>query len=137
MGLRLFIRKIFRGYSKRETPGSIPNPEAKTLRADGTALLWVWESRSSPLYYSIAPAPPGLFLFNKLFCLMGSAPGGRNSGQRIIGVRRLSSLMSTIEATQTPRETVDPHRYRCTKAAFYTRMVWLISGIKDGPSAPP
>ena len=25
--------------------------EAKTLRADGTALLWVWESRSLPVYF--------------------------------------------------------------------------------------
>ena len=76
-------------------------------------------------------------MFNKLFCLMGSAPGGRNSGQRIIGERHFSSLTSTVEVTQTPRETVDPHRYRCTKAALYTRMVWLILGIKDGQSAPP
>ena len=65
MGLRLFIRKIFRGYSKRETPGSIPNPEAKALCADGTALLRVWESRLLPLYYSIAPVSPGLFLFGE------------------------------------------------------------------------
>ena len=63
MGLRLFIRKIFRGYSKRETPGSIPNPEAKTLRADGTALLWVWESRSPRVFYSRGEDLIGLPLF--------------------------------------------------------------------------
>ena len=76
-------------------------------------------------------------MFNKLFCLTGSAPGGRNSGQRIIGERCLSSLASTVEAAQVLREAADPHRYRCTKAALYTRMIWLILGIKDGPSAPP
>jgi hypothetical protein len=31
-----------------ETPGPIPNPEAKTHCADGTALGRVWESRSPP-----------------------------------------------------------------------------------------
>mgnify|MGYP006895445045 CR=1 FL=1 len=31
-----------------ETPGPIPNPEAKLIRADGTALGRVWESRSLP-----------------------------------------------------------------------------------------
>ena len=63
MGLRLFIRKIFRGYSERETPGSIPNPEAKTLCADGTALLWVWESRSPRVFYSRGEDLKGLPLF--------------------------------------------------------------------------
>ena len=57
------IRSIFRGYSKRETPGSIPNPEAKTLRADGTALLWVWESRSPRVFYSRGEDLIGLPLF--------------------------------------------------------------------------
>ena len=31
-----------------ETPGPIPNPEAKPARADGTALGRVWESRLPP-----------------------------------------------------------------------------------------
>ena len=31
-----------------ETPGPIPNPEAKAHCADGTALVRVWESRSPP-----------------------------------------------------------------------------------------
>ena len=34
--------------SGRETPGPIPNPEAKPARADGTALGRVWESRLPP-----------------------------------------------------------------------------------------
>ena len=33
------------GDSSRETPGPIPNPEAKPGYADGTALGRVWESR--------------------------------------------------------------------------------------------
>ena len=31
-----------------ETPGPIPNPEAKPTRADGTALGRVWESKLPP-----------------------------------------------------------------------------------------
>ena len=32
------------------TPGPMPNPEAKPSSADGTALVRVWESRSSPTF---------------------------------------------------------------------------------------
>ena len=35
-------------YSYRETPGPIPNPEAKPVRADGTATGRLWESKSPP-----------------------------------------------------------------------------------------
>src|SRR5690349_377007 len=38
----------FGGHSERETPGHIPNPEAKTLSADGTAGGTLWESRTPP-----------------------------------------------------------------------------------------
>jgi hypothetical protein len=36
------------GHSVGETPGPIPNPEAKTHSADGTAPERVWESRTPP-----------------------------------------------------------------------------------------
>lgn len=36
----------------RETPGYIPNPEAKPYSADGTAGGTLWESRTPPNYYS-------------------------------------------------------------------------------------
>ena len=36
------------GHSVGETPGSIPNPEAKAHSADGTAAGRLWESRSPP-----------------------------------------------------------------------------------------
>ncbi len=36
------------GNSGGETPGPIPNPEAKPTSADGTALEGVWESRTPP-----------------------------------------------------------------------------------------
>ena len=35
-------------YSSRETPGPIPNPEAKPARADGTATGRLWESKKPP-----------------------------------------------------------------------------------------
>jgi hypothetical protein len=38
----------FGGHSVRETPGYIPNPEAKPDSADGTACGSVWESRTPP-----------------------------------------------------------------------------------------
>ena len=41
-------RKCFGGHSERETPGPIPNPEAKPLSVDGTARGTLWESRSPP-----------------------------------------------------------------------------------------
>src|SRR3954453_19047973 len=37
-----------RQNSEGETPGPIPNPEAKPFSADGTALVTVWESRTQP-----------------------------------------------------------------------------------------
>lgn len=36
------------GYAEEETPGPIPNPEAKLFKADDTASLRRWESRSLP-----------------------------------------------------------------------------------------
>src|SRR5262245_47495722 len=41
-------RKSYGGHSERETPGPIPNPEAKPLSADGTAGGTLWESRTPP-----------------------------------------------------------------------------------------
>ena len=43
--------KGYGGHSVGETPGPIPNPEAKTHSADGTALGRVWESRSPPDHF--------------------------------------------------------------------------------------
>lgn len=42
------VSLCYGGHSVEETPGSIPNPEAKLDCADGTALGRVWESRSPP-----------------------------------------------------------------------------------------
>ena len=43
-----------------ETPGPIPNPEAKTHSADGTAPGRVWESRTPPdIHYTVSPDHDG------------------------------------------------------------------------------
>src|SRR3954451_16061438 len=46
-----------RHNSDGETPGSIPNPEAKPFSADGTALVTGWESRTPPDILSMRVAP--------------------------------------------------------------------------------
>src|SRR5690606_15554765 len=44
----LVVSQSFGGYSGGDTPGPIPNPEAKPASADGTAPPRVWESRTPP-----------------------------------------------------------------------------------------
>ena len=51
------LRDCYGGHSVGETPGPIPNPEAKAHCADGTALVRVWESRSPPDIIYV-PEPP-------------------------------------------------------------------------------
>src|SRR3954453_8786915 len=47
-GCTVFADQCFGGHSGGETPGLIPNPEAKPSSADGTAPGRVWESRTPP-----------------------------------------------------------------------------------------
>ena len=49
--------KGYGGHSVGETPGPIPNPEAKTHSADGTAPGRVWESRSPPEHHYTVEDP--------------------------------------------------------------------------------
>src|SRR3954465_15287802 len=66
--------QCYGGHGERETPGHIPNPEAKPFSADGTAPGTGWESRTPPDNHSRtgpnhqvwprsacpqAPGPPG------------------------------------------------------------------------------
>src|SRR5882757_2384649 len=46
----LYLDSVVGGFSVGETPGPIPNPEAKPFSADGTALGRVWESRTLPAF---------------------------------------------------------------------------------------
>lgn len=73
------LRKSFGGHSERETPGPIPNPEAKPLSVDGTARGTLWESRSPPDIIYKAPSlttlvvRKALFLFANVLTLSHSA----------------------------------------------------------------
>lgn len=42
------VTNLCGGHSSGETPGNIPNPEAKPTNANGTAPDRVWESRTPP-----------------------------------------------------------------------------------------
>ena len=45
---RTLNKKFLGGYAEGVTPVPIPNTEVKSLRADDTARVAVWESRSPP-----------------------------------------------------------------------------------------
>src|SRR3712207_3385856 len=56
----LTCSQSYGGHGERETPGNIPNPEAKPLSADGTAPGTGWESRTPPDNHSrTGPQPTG------------------------------------------------------------------------------
>src|SRR3954454_15499245 len=55
----LTSRQSYGGHSGGETPGLIPNPEAKPSSADGTAPERVWESRTPPDNFRSRAAPLG------------------------------------------------------------------------------
>ena len=42
------VERVTAAIAKRETPGSIPNPEVKPFSAEGTATERLWESRTPP-----------------------------------------------------------------------------------------
>src|SRR5579862_8838582 len=46
------LNRVSAANSAGETPGPIPNPEAKPCSADGTALVTGWESRTPPDIFS-------------------------------------------------------------------------------------
>src|SRR5690606_15441382 len=67
------FRRCFGGHSGRETPGPIPNPEAKPASADGTAPARVRESRTPPnnnviraggTTFEVVPPAPFFVLFS-------------------------------------------------------------------------
>ena len=72
--------KICGDHSQGETPGPIPNPEAKALHGDGTAPERVWESSTSPLHTIRFPpvepprAPGGFLVFPPPARTRGRAP---------------------------------------------------------------
>ena len=63
------VSQCFGGHSVRETPGYIPNPEAKPHSADGTAGGTLWESRTPPNKYYEKPRTG--YTGTGLFCISG------------------------------------------------------------------
>ena len=59
VGQGWLVSPCYGGHSIEETPGSIPNPEAKLDCADGTALGRVWESRLLPTLHNFMFGPVG------------------------------------------------------------------------------
>ena len=47
---RVCVSQFCGGHGQGETPGPFPNPVAKALHGDGTALDGVWESSAPPLH---------------------------------------------------------------------------------------
>src|SRR5690242_9255237 len=111
---RLSVSSCFGGHSVRETPGYIPNPEAKPYSADGTAGGTLWESRTPPNNHSgrgpsdsLGPRP---FVF-ELACTFGSG-GETDAGQwkqatprTPSGVRRRSK--GVISMSNAPQDRPD------------------------------
>ena len=89
----LRVSLCYGGHSVEETPGSIPNPEAKLDRADGTALGRVWESRSPPDIFIGSGgvlSPCGVFASSTPFFSpkMGSLPASRDRSAASLRSRR-------------------------------------------------
>ena len=72
------VDKICGGHGQGETPGPIPNPEAKALHGDGTAPERVWESSAPPL--SMLGVPVERKAPGTLFCFAGLPAGARTPG---------------------------------------------------------
>src|SRR6478735_5499120 len=109
--LPLTARRGYGGHSEGETPGPIPNPEAKPFSADGTALVTVWESRTPPDKHSqrsptrvtgwaisafrgapsrvgpsVFPGPfPGQIMTGHALARVGAVGGDANAGQAVSG----------------------------------------------------
>src|SRR3954463_6219687 len=82
------ITKCFGGHSERETPGHIPNPEAKTLSADGTAGVTLWESRTPPDFLRERATHRWVALSSLNAPIRLTAPlGGRSRAPREWGMR--------------------------------------------------
>ena len=60
----MLVIKFCGGHSVGETPGPIPNPVAKPLSGEGTALERVWENSTSPQTHTIGKCKQGFGLTN-------------------------------------------------------------------------
>ena len=78
------------GDSGEGTPGPIPNPVAKLLCADGTALVGVWESRTLPTFvWWVGDMDCGL-CFPPTFFMPGPGTARLSCGQDVSVVELMS-----------------------------------------------
>src|SRR2546421_3769546 len=104
------------GHSGGETPGHIPNPEAKPSSADGTAPARVWESRTPPdILPSGAPgtgAPEAYF--RQMFVLRRDLAGVDWSAVKA------ELMRDGFDNGRTPDEL-----YRSFAASAHVSMAWV------------
>src|SRR4051812_14616209 len=86
-----------RQNSEGETPGPIPNPEAKPFSADGTALVRGWESRTPPDFFrpKAFRSSGGLSSFH--------APGRNSNGPATASPRRRQAASPRRRQAPTSR----------------------------------
>ena len=88
------VDKICGGHGQGETPGPIPNPEAKALHGDGTAPERVWESSAPPLSHDTVPP--------------GRAPTGSRGDPRFPPTHARAG--GPDDAARTPRTGRNPYK---------------------------
>ena len=104
------------GHSERETPGSIPNPEAKPFSADGTAWETAWESRcrrTSSYVGGRRNATPNVILGPLATSgHSGTAPGSGKAFQCQTTHQGLARTAAAPRIDRPPdRHLVDPDRH--------------------------
>ena len=124
----LVVSLCYGGHSVEETPGSIPNPEAKLDCADGTALGRVWESRSPPDIFTgsggVLEPLRGVRLLHSLFsCPKTLGPGPRpQPGLGLAAGVRVERCAVGVLAARTLRRWCSglPERPLCNGHDFET-----------------
>ena len=106
------VDKICGGHGQGETPGPIPNPEAKALHGDGTAPERVWESSAPPLSHDTVP------------------PGRAPTGSR--GVPRFPP---TVRDTGVPPAFISPYISSYSYSSIYI-FVRSLPVSRHSPAAP-
>lgn len=110
------VEKSCGGHGVGETPGTIPNPEAKPHSADGTAPGRVWESRTPPQQHHTLKAPPPLSgggAFNQFH--PHTQHTNTNPGPE---PARPHATPATTNNPPDPRPRPAPHRHTPTHASI-------------------
>src|SRR5438270_1460192 len=110
------LNKRHGGHSGGETPGHIPNPEAKPSSADGTAPARVWESRTPPDFFPQGHPTSGApeAYFRRVFVLRNDLAGVDWAALKA-DLRR-----DGFDNGRTPDEL-----YRSFAASAHTSVAWI------------